>query len=210
MAGLKQIYKLQEDKIKDPNINWVQYIYNGSVDDSGEIIYQGKKTSFSSSEEAMANGIAYLPEDRKAQGLFPILSTAFNISVTVLKEISSRMGIVQNSKEKELGEKYVKELTIKTPSLDTKVYSLSGGNQQKVVIAKVLQASSEVVILDEPTRGVDIGAKFEIYKLINDLVAKGIAVIMISSELPEILGMSHRILVLSKGKQTSSAAKVPK
>jgi len=167
--------------------------------DSGEIIYQGKKTSFSSSEEAMANGIAYLPEDRKAQGLFPILSTAFNISVTVLKEISSRMGIVQNSKEKELGEKYVKELTIKTPSLDTKVYSLSGGNQQKVVLAKWLGVNPRILILDEPTRGVDVASKSEFHHMIASLAEKGIAIIIISSELPEILKLADRVIVMHEG-----------
>jgi rhamnose transport system ATP-binding protein len=172
--------------------------------DSGEIVYQGKKISFSSSEEAMANGIAYLPEDRKAQGLFPILSTAFNISVTVLKEISSRMGIVHNSQEKELGKKYVKELAIKTPSLDSKIYSLSGGNQQKVVLAKWLGVNPQILMLDEPTRGVDVASKSEIHHMIASLAEKGIAVIIISSELPEILKLADRVIVMHEGRITGA------
>ena len=152
----------------------------------------------------MANGIAYLPEDRKAQGLFPILSTAFNISVTVLKEISSRMGIVHNSQEKELGKKYVKELAIKTPSLDSKIYSLSGGNQQKVVLAKWLGVNPQILMLDEPTRGVDVASKSEIHHMIASLAEKGIAVIIISSELPEILKLADRVIVMHEGRITGA------
>jgi inositol transport system ATP-binding protein len=114
---------------------------------------------------------------------------------------------IQPKSENTVASQMINDLKIKTTNAEQKVRYLSGGNQQKVVIGKVLQASPELIILDEPTRGIDIGAKFEIYKLIHQLTAKGIAVVMISSELPEILGMSDRILVLSKGKQTALLSK---
>ncbi len=179
-----------------------QTIFGLIKPDSGNIVYQGKKVSFSSSEEAMNQGIAYLPEDRKAQGLFPILSTAYNISITILKEISTRFGTVNVVQEKKIGRKFIKELSIKTPGLDSKVFSLSGGNQQKVVLAKWLGVNPHVLILDEPTRGIDVASKSEIHHMIASLAEKGIAIIIISSELPEILKLADRVIVMHEGRIT--------
>lgn len=170
--------------------------------DSGEIFLNGKKVDIHSPHEAIAQGIGYVSEDRKGLGFIPGMSVKENITLASLSE-NTKGWFINDESENKVATKMINDLKIKTTSAEQKVNYLSGGNQQKVVIAKVLQASPAIVILDEPTRGIDIGAKFEIYKLINELVAKGIAVVMISSELPEILGMSHRILVLSKGKQTA-------
>lgn len=174
--------------------------------DSGEIWLKGKKTSIKSPYEAIAQGIGYVSEDRKGLGFIPGMSVKENITLASLPD-NAKGGFIRSESESTVANQMISDLKIKATSAEQQVNYLSGGNQQKVVIAKVLQALPEIVILDEPTRGIDIGAKFEIYKLINDLVAKGIAVIMISSELPEILGMSHRILVLSKGRQTALLSK---
>ncbi|MEI6157716.1 MAG: ATP-binding cassette domain-containing protein, partial [Atribacterota bacterium] len=170
--------------------------------DNGEIVYQDRSVGFLSSEEAMNQGIAYLPEDRKAQGLFPILTTSYNISITLLREISRGFSVVDTAKEKEISGRFVKELTIKTPSLDSKVYSLSGGNQQKVVLAKWLGVNPKVLILDEPTRGIDVASKSEIHHMIARLADQGIAIIIISSELPEILKLTDRVIVMHEGRIT--------
>lgn len=174
--------------------------------DSGEIILRGNKVEIKSPEDAIRNGIGYVSEDRKALGFIPALSIKENISLSSLANFS-KAWFVNSSHEHEAATQLSKDLKIKSTSINQKVMMLSGGNQQKVVIGKVLLTSPTLVILDEPTRGIDIGAKFEIYKLINQLTDKGISVIMISSELPEILGMSDRILVLSKGKQTALLSK---
>ncbi|GGD43570.1 monosaccharide-transporting ATPase [Emticicia aquatilis] len=174
--------------------------------DSGEIILKGNKVEIKSPEDAIRNGIGYVSEDRKALGFIPALSIKDNISLSSLANFS-KAWFVNSSHEHEAATQLSKDLKIKSTSINQKVMTLSGGNQQKVVIGKVLLTSPTLVILDEPTRGIDIGAKFEIYKLINQLTDKGIAVIMISSELPEILGMSDRIMVLSKGKQTALLSK---
>ncbi|TDE12869.1 sugar ABC transporter ATP-binding protein [Dyadobacter psychrotolerans] len=177
-------------------------IYGMDQADSGDIFIGGKKTKVNSPRDAVKNGIGYVSEDRKGIGFIPALSVKENMTLASLSK--HRKGIFINTKsEKEVAEKMIIDLRIKVSGSDQKVMHLSGGNQQKVVIAKVLLASPKVIILDEPTRGIDIGAKFEIYKLIQNLAAEGIAVILISSELPEILGMSDRILVLSKGRKTA-------
>lgn len=182
-------------------------IYGLDKYDGGEIAIEGQKMIIKSPKEAIKNGIGYVSEDRKGWGFVPAMSVKHNISLTNLPNHANRGGWVQTKSESTSAEKMVKELKIKATSIDQKVTYLSGGNQQKVVIGRVLSALPKIVILDEPTRGVDIGAKFEIYKLIKQLTDNGIAVIMISSELPEILGMSDRILVLSKGKQTALLSK---
>lgn len=174
--------------------------------DSGEIRLKGNKIEIKSPEDAIKNGIGYVSEDRKALGFIPALSIKENISLSSLAKLS-KAWFVNSSNEQEAATRLATDLKIKSTSINQKVMTLSGGNQQKVVICKVLLTSPSLVILDEPTRGIDIGAKFEIYKLINQLTDKGIAVIMISSELPEILGMSDSILVLSKGKQTALLSK---
>lgn len=174
--------------------------------DSGEIILKGNKIEIKSPKEAIENGIGYVSEDRKVLGFIPALSINENISLSSLANFS-KAWFVNSTNEKEASTQLANDLKIKSTGINQKVMNLSGGNQQKVVIGKVLLTSPSLIILDEPTRGVDVGAKFEIYKLINQLTEKGIAVIMISSELPEILGMSDRILVLSKGKQTALLSK---
>jgi len=174
--------------------------------DSGEIILKGQKIEISSPKDAIEKGIGYVSEDRKALGFIPELSVLENISLSNLKNYS-KGGFIQTKNEAKASSQMAGELNIKAASHNRKAINLSGGNQQKVVIAKVLLASPSLIILDEPTRGIDIGAKHEIYKLINQLANNGLAVIIISSELPEILGMSDRVLVLSKGKQTALLSK---
>ncbi len=169
---------------------------------SGEIHLHGKKTNIQSPHDAIQKGIGYVSEDRKAFGFIPRLSVRHNITLSSLPRYV-RGGFVQPQSESATAESMMADLRIKASSQHQQVTFLSGGNQQKVIIGKVLLSQPDLVILDEPTRGIDVGAKAEIYKLINQLTAKGIAVIMISSELPEILGMSDRVLVLSKGKQTA-------
>ena len=174
--------------------------------DSGKFTLKGNKINIKSPKEAIEKGIGYVSEDRKVLGFIPAMSINENISLSSLANFS-KAWFVNSTDEQEATTQLSNDLKIKSTSINQKVMNLSGGNQQKVVIGKVLLTSPSLVILDEPTRGIDIGAKFEIYKLINQLTDKGIAVIMISSELPEILGMSDRILVLSKGKQTALLSK---
>ncbi|MGQ9472741.1 MAG: sugar ABC transporter ATP-binding protein [Candidatus Caldatribacteriaceae bacterium] len=179
-----------------------QAIFGITPFDKGEILYGEERVRFSSPEEAMRRGIAYLPEDRKVQGLFPILSVGYNISITFLKEILRGWGVVDTKEERRRGEEYVLRLAIKTPNLQSKVYSLSGGNQQKVVIAKWLGTTPKVLFLDEPTRGVDVASKSEIHNLIAHLADEGLGVVIISSELPEILKLSDRVVVMHEGRIT--------
>lgn len=179
-----------------------QAIYGLASADSGEIYINGEEVKLKSPQEAVDKGIGYVSEDRKGLGFIPQLSVKQNLTLANLSEHCQGL-FINNTKENKAADQMITGLKIKASGRDQKVTHLSGGNQQKVVIGKVLAASPKVIILDEPTRGVDVGAKFEIYKLISNLAAQGIAIIMISSELPEILGMSGRILVLSKGIQTA-------
>lgn len=143
--------------------------------------------------------MAYLTEDRKGDGLILIQDVKQNITLANLKEISNR-GIVDNNAEVQKANEYKTALNIKTPSIEQKVLNLSGGNQQKVSLAKWLFVKPDVLIMDEPTRGIDVGAKYEIYTIMNRLVEQGMSIIMISSELPEILGMSDRVYIVSSGR----------
>lgn len=170
--------------------------------DSGEIHIQGKLVSITSPQEAIQNGIGYVSEDRKGWGFIPELSVQQNLTLASLPAYTKGM-FIDAKRETDSADRMIRELRIKTAGPDQKVAHLSGGNQQKVVIGKMLLALPTLVILDEPTRGIDVGAKVEIYKLIRQLAAEGVAVIIISSELPELLGLSDRILVLEKGKQTA-------
>lgn len=168
--------------------------------DAGEIYVRGKKVRYRSFREAIHDGLGLIPEDRKLQGLVQIFSVKRNICMVSLDKII-RHGIVREKLETQYAEEYAHKLRVATPTLDTQVQYLSGGNQQKVVVAKWLLQNSEILFLDEPTRGIDVGAKAEIYGLINVLVEQGRTVIMISSEMPEILGMCDRIVVLHEGKK---------
>ncbi|WP_421826737.1 sugar ABC transporter ATP-binding protein [Larkinella sp.] len=174
--------------------------------DSGELYLKGKQLIIKTPQDAIRSGIGYVSEDRKKLGFIPGMSVKHNMTLASLPNHAKGL-FIQDKSETATAAQMIADLRIKTAGADQKVTFLSGGNQQKVVIGKVLLASPDLVILDEPTRGIDVGAKFEIYKLINRLVSDGIAVIMISSELPEILGLSDRILVLSKGKQTALLTK---
>jgi len=166
---------------------------------AGEVFLNGEQVSINNPHEAINKGIVYLSEDRKRYGLVLGMDIKENIVLPNLDAIS-KMGVINNDQKVLEATKYVKDLKIKTRTLEQPVSSLSGGNQQKVVIAKWLMAKPKVLILDEPTRGIDVGAKYDIYNLMNELVDQGICIIMISSELPEIMGMCDRILVLSAGK----------
>lgn len=168
---------------------------------SGEIFVNGVKINKNSTGEAVKAGIGLLPEDRKIQGLALKKNIRENMVITVLSSLGKK-GVVNLKKEKEVCQKYVDELEIATPTIEKLAGFLSGGTQQKVVIAKWLMANLKLFIFDEPTRGIDVGAKSEIYRLMDELVAKGAAVLMISSDLPEVLGMSDRIYVMSQGKMT--------
>jgi len=169
---------------------------------SGTITVKGKEVKINSPSAAVKNGIGYLSEDRKRFGLATSMDVQTNISLTVISRLSDKLGRVNFGKIKALAEKFVKQLGVRTPSITQLVQFLSGGNQQKVAIAKWLNADTEIIIFDEPTRGIDVGAKSEIHHLMNDLAAQGKGVIMISSELPEILRMSHRIVVMCEGRIT--------
>jgi ABC-type sugar transport system ATPase subunit len=169
--------------------------------DSGEVWVRGKKANYKSFKEAIKDGLGLIPEDRKLQGLIQIFSVKRNICMVSINKVIKR-GVVRNSLETKYADEYAKKLRVVTPSLDTQVQYLSGGNQQKVVIAKWMLQNSDILFLDEPTRGIDVGAKTEIYRLINGLVEEGKTVVLISSEMPEILGMCDRIIVLHEGTLT--------
>jgi putative multiple sugar transport system ATP-binding protein len=165
----------------------------------GELYINGVRKHFRNPEDAIAAGLAYVTEDRKAKGLILIQDVKQNITLANLHEIAHR-GIVDNNAEVKVANEYRVNLNVKTPSVEQKVGNLSGGNQQKVSLGKWLFVQPNILILDEPTRGIDVGAKFEIYTLMNRLVQQGMSIIMISSELPEVLGMSDRVYVVSAGR----------
>ena len=170
--------------------------YNKHI--TGEVVIKGEKVAIKRVQDATKRGIALIPEDRKAQGLVLGMSVKENVSMANIKRVKTK-GFLSKGKERELAKDYIKALRIVTPDENRQVRNLSGGNQQKVVIAKWLAADSEIMILDEPTRGVDVGAKAEIYKLLNTFIKDGKAVIMISSDMPEIIGMCDRVLVFREG-----------
>jgi ribose transport system ATP-binding protein len=170
--------------------------------DSGEIFVRGKKASIKSPSDAVKNGIGYLSEDRKRFGLAIGLDVETNVVLATMRSFMNHLGVIRQKDTRDTTDKYVSMLNIRTPGLKQKVKFLSGGNQQKVVVAKWLVRDCGILFFDEPTRGIDVGAKHEIYKLLNDLAEQGKAIIMISSELPEIMRMSHRIIVMCEGRVT--------
>jgi ribose transport system ATP-binding protein len=177
-------------------------IFGADPIDSGEVFIHGKRARIKSPGDAVRNGIAYLSEDRKRYGVNVGLDVMNNIVLATYSKFLNVLGVVNDPKVRQTATHYVNSLSIKTPGLEQLVRNLSGGNQQKVVIGKWLTADTEILIFDEPTRGIDVGAKSEIYRLLNDLAQQGKAIIMISSELPEILRMSHRIIVMCEGRIT--------
>lgn len=169
---------------------------------AGEILVKAKKVKINNPADAVANGIGYLSEDRKRFGVLLNQDVKFNLVLSNLRRLTNKTGFVNGSKSKGLSNDAVKNLTIRTPTIDQMVKNLSGGNQQKVVIGKWLTRETDILIFDEPTRGIDVGAKDEVYKLLGELSKAGKAIIMISSELPEVLRMSDRILVMCEGRVT--------
>ena len=162
---------------------------------------EGKPVTVSSPRDAKALGMGLVPEDRKQEGLILRFSVGENITMAALSEIAKK-GVQNRKKEKEIEKRQIENLLIKTPSAAAKVLNLSGGNQQKCVVGRWLELNPKVLILDEPTRGIDVGAKYEIYVLMNKIVEQGGAIIMISSELPEVLSMSNRVLTVCDGRIT--------
>ena len=176
-------------------------LFGADPKESGDIYVNGKKVTINSPQDAVDCGIGYLSEDRKRYGIVVQKTVAENTTMASMKDFMNGL-FINKKKEEEIANKYVEALATKTPGVDQLVVNLSGGNQQKVVIAKWLTRNSDILIFDEPTRGIDVGAKNEIYKLMNKLVEEGKSIIMISSEMTEILRMSDRIVVMCEGKKT--------
>lgn len=174
------------------------YGIRSSID--GKIIKDGNNIKVNNPKDAIKNGIALLTEDRRATGIFGVLSVRDNTSVASLNNYVGKGGLLDQKKLDILAENSIRRLSIKTPSLETPIKSLSGGNQQKVIISRWLANNPDILILDEPTRGIDVGAKYEIYQIINDLAAEGKSIIMITSEMSELLGVSDRIMVMCEGR----------
>ena len=168
---------------------------------TGTVIKDGKEIQNKSPQDAIRNKFALVPEDRKDQGLVLIRTLLQNIEMSSLRTVS-RGGFLNARLERECADKYMRQLNVKAPSYNVNAGDLSGGNQQKVVIAKGLATDPDILILDEPTRGIDVGSKAEIYEIMNDLVEKGVSIIMISSELPELMNMSDRIVIMREGRIT--------
>ncbi len=177
----------------------MQAVFGLTRADAGRVVLEGRDLRIHSPEDAIGAGIAYLPEDRQIQGgilRFPISS---NIVLPSLSHLSHR-GFMRRAAERALAEDYVTQLQIKTSGVTQRLEELSGGNQQKVVIAKWLATNPRVLIMDEPTKGIDVGAKTAVYRLMGEMVARGLGIIMVSSELPEVMGMADRILVMRRGR----------
>jgi ribose transport system ATP-binding protein len=170
--------------------------------EAGEIFVRGKKVRIRRPSDAVHFGIGYLSEDRKRYGLALGMDVEANIVMATMTKFLGFLGVIRRRETRKTAERFVSLLTIKTPRLGQQVKFLSGGNQQKVVVGKWLVRDCQVLLFDEPTRGIDVGAKSEIYKLLNDLAAQGKAIVMISSELPEIIRMSHRVVVMCEGRIT--------
>ncbi|MBE5773570.1 MAG: sugar ABC transporter ATP-binding protein [Clostridiales bacterium] len=183
-----------------------EVIFGAKPKDSGQIIFNGKEINPKSPREAIDLGIALVPEDRKRHGALLGNSIKDNINMPIYKRIS-KFSVINSGIEKKTAEKYREEIQIKCPTINQMVKNLSGGNQQKVILGKWLAADSQLIIFDEPTRGIDVGAKYEIYKLINALVESGRSVLMISSEMEELIGMSDRIIVLAERQMTGELTK---
>lgn len=181
-------------------------LYGLEATTTGRILVAGRLVAIDSPREAIGHGLGLVPEDRHGQGLVLGMSVEQNIGLASLRACSE-LGLLSTTRLRRLAQQYIERLRIKVPSPQVRVATLSGGNQQKVVIARALAAECDVILLDEPTRGIDVGAKREMYELINDLAAEGKGVVLVSSELPEILGMSDRILVLRQGRIAAEFAR---
>lgn len=176
----------------------MQAIFGIDHIERGKITLEGEEIQGKTSYQILQTGISLVPEDRRAEGIFPGQNLKFNLTLKVLRQFMHGIS-VDSTKETEIAMKYFEELSVRAPGLDTKISSLSGGNQQKVIIGSWLASKPKVMILDEPTRGIDVGAKSEIYTIMNNLAKQGVTIIMVSSELPELLNMSDRIVVMCDG-----------
>jgi methyl-galactoside transport system ATP-binding protein len=175
---------------------------------AGEIFVKGKKVDIRSSRDAIREGMALITEDRRGSGIFPLLSITANTAMASLGNYINAFRLLQHRKIEAETKKHNEALRTKTPTMATQIQNLSGGNQQKVLVSRWMMTLPEMLIMDEPTRGIDVGAKFEIYTLMAELVKNGKSIIMVSSELPELLGMSHRVMVLCAGRHTGTLARV--
>lgn len=175
-------------------------IFGADKIDAGSVFVKGKKVAINNAKDAIKLGIGYLPEDRRNQGVFPPQSVEFNVNIVNYQDILSKFFVFVNQKKaKRISKELINKLSIKASSITQSVYQLSGGNQQKVILARWLSRFAQVLILDEPTNGIDVGAKAEIYRLIGEIVNQGKSVIFISSYLPELIGICDRIIVISNG-----------
>ena len=181
-------------------------IFGVDQKESGVIVLDGKEVSINKPEDAIKAGIVLAPEDRKKDGLCTKLSIRHNIALPNLDLLCNKLGVVSSQKEHEMCDHVVENLKVKTPTVEVEAGNLSGGNQQKVVVGKWLARNSRVVIFDEPTRGIDVAAKVEIYNLMNELKQQGIAVMFVSSEMPEVMGIADRIIVMCDGRITGELA----
>ncbi|MCK0196976.1 sugar ABC transporter ATP-binding protein [Ancylobacter sp. 6x-1] len=175
-------------------------IFGADPRDAGTVTLEGRRLDIRSPRDAIAAGLAYLSEDRKAQGLAIKMPVDANMTLANMEAVSNRFGLIDFAREAEVARRYVDLLNIRTPTIHQPVRLLSGGNQQKIIIGKWLFRKSRVLFFDEPTRGIDVGAKFAIYRIMDELAAEGIGVVLISSELPEILGMTDRVCVFHQGR----------
>ncbi len=174
-------------------------IYGSLKKSSGKVFIDGRELQIKNQRDAIQNGIGLVTEDRKKSGIIAPMSLRENMTIASLKEIS-RHGIINNNREKNIAQEFYEKLVVKAQGIEDNIMNLSGGNQQKIVLSKWLMKDIKILILDEPTRGVDVGAKVEIYNIITELALKGVAVIVVSSELPELMGMCDRIIVLGQGR----------
>jgi ribose transport system ATP-binding protein/inositol transport system ATP-binding protein len=178
----------------------VRALFGLDVIDSGDIIMEGKKLTIRNTADVIKRGVAFVSEDRRLESIIQGFTVKENITILLLRQVLNSMGLIDSRKEANLAARYVDEFNIKTPSLEQLVMNLSGGNQQKVALAKCLSTNPKILILDEPTKGIDVGAKKEIHTLIKELANRGVSIILVSSELPEIIGMCHRAVVIREGK----------
>ncbi|MDR1468624.1 MAG: sugar ABC transporter ATP-binding protein [Spirochaetaceae bacterium] len=180
----------------------VEAVFGARSIASGEVLANGKPLKRITPQNAIEAGIGFITEDRRSSGIFPLLDVTKNTTISSLGDYRNKVGLLDHASLNEAAERYNRKLRTKTPSMKTLVQNLSGGNQQKVILSRWLMTLPDILIMDEPTRGIDVGAKFEIYLIMGELVKEGKAIIMVSSEMPELLGMSHRIMVLCNGRLT--------
>ncbi len=178
----------------------VQALYGLNLPDSGEILFRGQTVKIQSPEDGVVHGIAYVPENRQSQGLITRQTVEDNITITTIQQLTGKLAMIKKDRKRQAALEWIQSLNIKPPYPDMTVQQLSGGNQQRVVIAKWLATNPKILIIDEPTQGIDVGAKAEIHQLLRELAAKGMGIIMVSSELPEVLAISDRILVMRRGR----------